>query len=159
MRHVLVLVAACVIGAPATATAQDRDREAPDLHRRPDRIVAGTLTTEVTPCASLCTESEWAGSLDGVSEFSLISIENEDIPGENISRFHGHLALSTARGDLVGTDLGTWNLDSGHYVDVYTITSGTDEYTGVSGIVLLFGTLDPVAGSGFSHYRGVLSFR
>lgn len=153
MRHALVFVAACVIGAPAVATADHSP------HHRPDRFVAGTLTTEVTPCSSLCTESEWTGALDGVSNFSLISMEDEGVPGENLSRFHGNLTLSTRHGDLVGTDLGSWDLDSGHYVDLYTITSGTDDFAGASGLVLLFGTLDPVSGSGFSHYQGVISFK
>jgi hypothetical protein len=146
-----------MLGSPAIATADDHPLA---LHRgHPDRVVAGTLTTEVTPCDSLCTQSEWTGGLDGVSSFSLISMEDEDIPDANISRFHGHLTLSTARGELVGTDLGTWDLDSGHYVDVYTVTSGAGDFAGASGLIVLWGTLDPVSGSGFSHYEGVLSWR
>jgi|SRR5882757_1312963 len=169
MRHALAFVAACVIGSPAIALAEDHATHAPSApsaplepaHHRghPDRIVGGTLTTEVVPCSSLCTESEWTGALDGVSNFSLISIEDEQIPNENISQFHGHLALSTAHGDLVGTDLGHWNLDSGQYVDVYTVTSGSDDFAGASGVILLWGTLDPVSGGGFSHYEGLLTWR
>ncbi|HET9627778.1 MAG TPA: hypothetical protein VFP84_40750 [Kofleriaceae bacterium] len=146
-------MAACGIAIAAPAIAS------PGHAHHPDRVVAGTLTTEVTPCDSLCTESEWTGVLDGVSSFSLISMSDADIPGENVSRFHGHLALSTAHGDLIGTDLGVWNLDSGHYVDVYTVTSGSDELAGASGVIVLFGTLDPVTGSGFSHYQGLLTWR
>lgn len=151
MRHALAFVAAGVVSWPVAAAAHHRDR--------PDLAVAGTLTTEVVACSSLCTESEWTGRLDGTSSFSLISMEDADIPNENVSQFHGNLVLSTARGELIGTDLGLWNLDSGQYVDVYTVTAGTDELAGATGTILLFGTLDPVSGAGFSHYKGTIRFR
>jgi len=150
MRHALAFVAAGVASWPVAAAAHHHDR--------PDLVVAGTLTTQVVACSSLFTESDWNGRLDGTSSFTLISMEDADIPNENISRFHGDLVLSTPRGDLIGTDLGLWNLDSGQYVDVYTVTSGTDELAGAHGTILLFGTLDPVTGDGFSHYKGVVSF-
>lgn len=150
MRYALAFVAAAVASWPVAAAAQHHDRH--------DLVVAGTLTTQVVACSSLCTESDWSGRLDGSSSFSLISMEDAAIPNENVSRFHGNLVLSTAHGDLIGTDLGLWNLDSGQYVDVYTVTSGTDELAGAHGTILLTGTLDPVTGDGFSHYRGTISF-
>jgi hypothetical protein len=161
MKYAIAFVAACGIGFAAPAIASAEDHAGITAHRahHPDRVVAGTLTTEVTPCSSLCTESAWTGSLDGVSNFALISMTDADIPNENVSRFHGHLALSTAHGDVTGTDLGVWNLDSGAYVDVYTITAGSDDFAGASGVIVLWGTLDPATGSGFSHYQGVLSWR
>jgi len=137
-------VAACLGGWPSLATAGGR-REA---------VVAGTLTTEVVPCASLCTESDWEGSLDGTSSFTLISLEDAQIPNANISRFHGNLVLSTARGDLIGQDSGLWDLETGRYVDLYTVTSGTGDYAGATAKILLWGTLDPVTGAGASHYQG-----
>jgi hypothetical protein len=148
MRHALAFVAICVGSWPSLAAAQP--------HR--DTVVTGSLTTEVVPCSSLCTESEWTGRLDGTSHFTLISLEDAQIPNENISRFHGNLALSTARGDLLGEDHGIWNLDTGQYADLYTVTSGTGEYTGATGVVLLWGTLDPVTGQGLSRYQGLLTW-
>jgi hypothetical protein len=148
MRYALAFAVACVGlgGSISVAAAQPHH----------DILVGGTLTTQVVPCASLCTESEWDGRLDGTSEFSLISLEDAGIPNQNISRFHGNLMLSTADGDLIGTDLGLWNLDTGKYVDVYTVTSGTDAYEGATAVILLFGTLDPTTGQGLSRYEGVV---
>ncbi|MBC7976519.1 MAG: hypothetical protein H7138_16220 [Myxococcales bacterium] len=149
MRHALALVVACVGVWPAGVEAGG--------HR--DLAVAGTLETQVVECASLCTESEWAGPLDGTSSFTLISLEDLGIPNTNISRFHGDLVLSTPRGDLIGQDTGLWNLDTGAYVDVYTVTSGTGDYAGARGVIILTGTLDPVTGEGHSRYRGSVTMR
>jgi hypothetical protein len=148
MKRALAFVA-CAVGGPSLAAA----------HNHPDEVVAGALTTEVVACESLCTQSEWTGRLDGVSDFSLISLEDEQIPNENISRFHGNLTLSTARGDLIGEDHGVWNLDDGQYVDLFTVSSGTGDYAGATAVILLWGTLDPVSGSGKSHYQGLVTWR
>jgi hypothetical protein len=119
-------------------------------------VVAGTLTTQVVACPSLCTESVWTGKLAGSSRFTLISLEDEQIPNANISRFHGDLVLSTPDGDLIGQDSGVWNLDTGEYVDLYTVTSGTGKLAGARGAIVLSGTLDPATGVGISRYRGVV---
>jgi hypothetical protein len=124
-----------------------------------EAVIAGTLETEVVPCGSLCTESEWDGPLDGTSSFTLISLEDLGIPNANLSRFHGDLVLSTPRGDLIGTDTGLWNLDTGAYVDVYTVTSGTGDYVGATAVIVLTGTLDPATGQGRSRYRGAVRVR
>jgi hypothetical protein len=147
MKHVLAFVAACVGIWPLSAQAKG-DREL---------RVGGTLVTDVVPCSSLCTESDWDGPLDGTSSFTLISLEDLGIPNANLSKFHGDLVLSTARGDLIGQDTGIWNLDTGAYVDVYTVTSGTGAYAGATAVILLSGTLDPVTGHGDSQYHGLVS--
>jgi len=148
MKHALAFafVAACVGGWASPAVAGG--------HR--EQVVAGSLVTEVVPCSSLCTESEWDGSLDGVSSFTLIWLEDLGIPGANLSRFHGDLVLSTPRGDLIGQDTGLWNLDTGDYIDIYTVTSGTDDFAGARGVLILSGKLDPATGHGDSHYHGVI---
>jgi hypothetical protein len=156
MRHALAFIAAYVGIAglwPSLAAAQPQRQPQP---HGGELAVTGSLTTEVTPCSSLCTESEWAGRLDGTSRFTLISLEDAQIPNENISRFHGNLVLSTPAGDLLGEDHGIWNLDTGQYVDLYTVTSGTGEYAGATAIILLWGTLDPVTGEGLSRYQGLI---
>lgn len=147
MKHVLAWVAACVGIWPLSAEADGR-REA---------RVGGTLVTEVVPCSSLCTESDWEGPLDGTSSFTLISLDDLAIPNANISKFHGDLVVSTQRGDLIGQDTGIWNLDTGAYVDVYTVTSGTGAYAGATALIILSGTLDPVTGHGDSQYHGLVS--
>ena len=58
---------------------------------RDDAVLEGMLTTEVVPCSSLCTESHWTGTLDGTSRFTLLSLEDAQIPDAKISRFHGAL--------------------------------------------------------------------
>jgi hypothetical protein len=143
------LLVATVAGAGSHAVADDH-------HREGGGVVAGTLATHVVPCASLCTESTWTGPLAGTSQFSLISIEDAQIPGENVSRFHGDLVLTTRDGELIGQDLGLWNLDTGAYVDVYTVTAGTGRLTGAHGVILLQGTLDPATGVGDSRYLGAI---
>lgn len=165
MRFALVLAAACVAGWPAFADGHGQSgpsappKPAPPPKTPPDELVAGTLITDVVPCSSLCTESDWNGRLDGTSSFTLISLEDNSVPGENISDYSGNLVLSTARGDLIGVDHGTWNLDNGQYVDLYTVTSGTGAFKGATGLILMWGTLDPVTGHGVSRYQGIVTWK
>lgn len=162
MRFALVLAAACVAGWPAFAESHGHSGGPPKPappKPPPDELVAGTLVTDVVPCSSLCTESEWRGRLDGTSSFTLISMEDDTVPGENVSQFSGNLVLSTPRGDLIGVDHGSWDLDSGHYIDLYTVTSGTGAFAGATGLILLWGTLDPVTGHGVSRYQGLVTWK
>lgn len=123
----------------------------------PEEAVAGTLTTQVLPGTPLRTESRWQGSLDGTSRFTLISLDDTRAPSANLSRFRGDLVLSTPRGDLIGQDDGLWDLDTGSYVDVYRVTSGTGAYLGATAVIVLSGTLDPKTGEGQSQYRGIVT--
>jgi len=155
MRHALASILVGVVGWPSFVAADGHHDNSSG--GREETTVAGRLTTEVVPCSSLCTESDWDGKLDGTSHFTLISMEDTNTPDANISKFHGKLVLSTARGDLIGEDHGIWNLDTGKYVDVYTVTSGTGAYTGATAVILLCGTLDPVTGQGLSQYHGTVT--
>lgn len=150
MKHALAFAASVSFLGAGSAVADGGHRSTP---------VAGTLLTEVVPCDSLCTESDWTGPLDGTSRFALITLEDVGVPGANLSTFHGDLVLSTPRGDLIGQDRGLWDLDTGAYVDVYTVTSGTGDYAGATGVIVLSGTLDPATGHGDSQYRGVITTR
>jgi hypothetical protein len=114
--------------------------------------VDGTFTTQVVPCDSLCTASEYEGDLEGTTEFALTSLEVTADP--DVSRYTGSLVLHTDDGDLVGQDVGYWNTTTGRYLDAYAITSGTGVYQGAVGLLVLRGTLDPVTGTGASTYRG-----
>lgn len=114
--------------------------------------VDGTFTTQVVPCDSLCTASEYQGDLEGTTEFTLTSLEVTRFP--DVSRYTGTLVLFTDDGDLIGHDVGYWNTTTGQYVDLYTITSGTGVYEGAVGLLLLHGTLDPLTGTGSSEYGG-----
>jgi hypothetical protein len=114
--------------------------------------VSGTFTTQVVPCESLCTQSRYAGDLEGTTQFTLISLEPTCKP--EVSRYTGSLILHTAEGDLVGEDVGHWNVVTGAYTDTYRITGGTGVYEDARGVLRLWGTLDPVTGTGSSHYRG-----
>jgi hypothetical protein len=114
--------------------------------------VDGTFTTEVVPCDSLCTASEYEGDLEGTTEFTLISLEVTSNP--EVSRYTGSLILHTADGDLIGEDVGYWNTTTGRYIDLYTISGGTDVYEDAVGVLVLWGTLDPLTGTGSSQYRG-----
>lgn len=124
-----------------------------------DHAVTGTLTTEVVPGETLRTESAWTGALAGSSRFELVAMTELDAAGAKVSAFHGRLVLLTARGDLVGEDRGLWNLATGAYIDLYTVTSGTGDYAGAHGAIVLTGTLDPASGHGDSRYAGVIARR
>jgi hypothetical protein len=123
----------------------------------PDQVVTGSLTTQVVPGTPLRTESKWDGPLAGTSHFTLISLEDLRSPGANVSRFQGDLVLSTPRGDLIGQDDGIWDLDTGNYVDVYRVTSGTGDHVGATAVLVLTGTLDPRTGAGVSQYQGLVT--
>lgn len=145
MKHAQAFISACVEGWHSVITA---DMEA---------SVAGTLTTEVVPGTPMRTQSQWEGPLAGTARFTLISLEETHAPDAKISRYQGDLVLSTPRGDLIGQDHGLWNLETGSYVDIYHVTSGTGAYTGATAVIVLSGTLDPVTGKGPSQYRGFVT--
>ena len=145
MEHAHAFVAAWAGWCPPSAAHGDLE---PGVH--------GTLTTRVVPSASLSTESEWKGTLAGTSRFTLISLDEAHVPDAKISRFHGDLVLSTARGDLIGKDSGIWNLDTGNYFDVYTVTAGTGAFEGATAVIFLWGTLDAATGEGLSQYQGAV---
>jgi hypothetical protein len=150
----LAFLAACMSKQPSSTPVAARQ----------GAIVGGTLTTRVVPCTSLCTESQWHGALEGTSRFTLISLEDAQIPNApnapntKLSHYHGDLVLKATRGTLVGQDWGRWNLATGEYVDVYLVRSGTGDYTGVAAVILLWGTLDPTTGVGQSHYLSCMTY-
>jgi hypothetical protein len=144
MKRVLVLLACLSMCWPALARA-DTEVE-----------VEGTFTTHVVPCDTLCTESAYLGSLVGTSHFTLISLESTADP--DVVRYVGNLVLHTASGDLIGQDVGLWNLATGKYTDAYQVRSGTGIYAGMTGSLSLRGTLDAVTGTGASKYKGELEF-
>jgi len=111
--------------------------------------VVGTLETQIVPCAGLCTESAWDGTISGTSTFSLISLTDTGI--ENVSEYRGHLVITEDNGHVLeGDDDGVWNLVTGEFVEELTIS------TGASGAIVLWGVLDPVSGEGNTHYVGAL---
>jgi len=148
MNHAQAFVEACAQGWQSVIAA---DHAAGS--------VSGTLTTEVVPGTPMRTRSRWEGPLAGDARFTLIALAETHTPGAQVSRYHGDLVLSTPDGDLIGQDHGLWNLDTGSYIDVYHVTSGTGVYAGATAAIVLWGTLDPVTGKGPSQYRGVVTRR
>jgi hypothetical protein len=147
MEHAFAFLAARVAGWPSLVAREDH----------PEELVIGGLTTQVLPGTPLRTESQWNGPLAGTSRFRLISLEDTRTPDGNLSQFRGELVLSTLQGDLIGEDDGLWDLDTGSYVDVYRVTSGTGTHVGTTAVIVLSGTLDPKTGQGVSHYRGIVT--
>lgn len=145
MKYVLALCFCVASLCPAVAFADEVDVE-----------VEGTFTTAVVPCPTLCTHSVYAGSLQGTSDFELISIEPTDRP--DVLRYVGTLVVHTATGDLVGQDIGFWNTATGKYTDTYQITTGNGVYAGAIGVLKLKGTLDALTGVGSSIYRGSITW-
>ena len=147
MKSVLavILFVCMTAGAPALASADENETQ-----------VAGTFTTQVVACSTLCTHSVYAGELVGTSDFTLISIEGTSNP--DVVRYVGTLILHTAQGDLIGQDIGLWNTVTGKYTDTYQVTSGTGIYVDTTAVFKLKGTLDAVTGTGSSTYQGTIVF-
>jgi hypothetical protein len=145
-RALAVIVFVCMTGAiPTLASADENETQ-----------VAGTFTTQVVACTTLCTHSVYAGELAGTSDFTLISLEGTSNP--DVVRYVGTLILHTAHGDLVGQDIGLWNTATGKYTDTYQVTSGTGIYVDATAVLKLKGTLDAVTGMGSSTYQGTIVF-
>jgi hypothetical protein len=144
MKRAFVVVAFLSVLSPAIAHADSGSV----MH------VEGTHTTQVVPCESLCTASEFTGDLEATSEFTLISLTTTQIP--NVSRYVGDLVLHTDDGDLIGQDVGYWNTATGNYVDLYQISEGTGVYEDATGYLFLWGALDPLTGIGSSRYSGFI---
>ena len=145
MRTIAVLGLCVVLAVPAIARADENEDQ-----------VAGSFTTQVVPCPTLCTQSTYAGDLRGTSDFTLTSLEGTSDP--NVVRYVGTLIIHTERGDLIGTDIGLWNTTTGNYTDTYQVTSGTGRYADATGIFKLKGTLDPISGTGSSTYQGTIVY-
>ncbi len=145
MKLALVLLACISSIAPSVGFAEEVQ----------EIDVAGTFTTHVVPCSSLCTESAYAGDLVGTSNFTLISLEGTSNP--NVVRYVGTLVVHTSHGDLVGQDIGLWNTTTGKYTDTYQVTSGTGIYTDATAVLFLKGTLNAVTGLGSSTYSGKIT--
>jgi hypothetical protein len=151
MRRILVLLICLSMSWPVLAHADEGGGDQGD-----EIDVGGTFTTHVVPCETLCTESSYHGSLVGTSNFTLISLDPTADP--NVVRYVGNLVLHTADGDLIGVDVGLWNLATGKYTDSYQVTSGTGIYTSATGLLRLRGTLDATTGTGSSRYDGTITF-
>ena len=140
-QAVVVLLFAGVLASSPSAARADGNLE-----------VHGTFTTSIVPCDTLCTHSIYMGDLIGTSDFTLISLESTQNP--NVMRYKGNLVLHTAAGDLIGEDVGYWNLVNGVYNDVFQVMSGTGAYEGATAVFHLHGNLDPGTGVGSSIYNG-----
>jgi hypothetical protein len=121
------------------------------------RVLKGHLTTEQVDCSTLCTEGELTGDLRGTLEFTMASMTETETP--NVANYKGVNVITTSRGSFTGTDYGTWNLETGEFVDYTEITSGTGIYAGVHGSLSIMGVFDPVAGAGSSSWRASLKLR
>jgi hypothetical protein len=142
-RAVVVLLFAGVLASASSAAWADGKLE-----------VQGTFTTSIVPCDTLCTHSIYMGDLIGTSDFILISLEPTKNP--EVMRYVGNLVLHTADGDLIGEDVGYWNIVNGVYNDVFQVMSGTGVYKDDTAVFRLHGFLDPVTGVGSSIYSGTI---
>lgn len=114
----------------------------------------GGLTTVQVECDSLCTQGVLTGGLAGQLDFTMASMTPTADP--DVVVYEGTNVITTSQGTLSGTDYGIWNLTTGEFVDYMTFTEATGAYAGSTGSLTIYGTFDPVTGTGSSHYVAIL---
>ena len=116
--------------------------------------VRGHLDSAAVACESLCTHGDLTGDLAGTFDFTLETLVPTSVP--DVSTYTGHSVITTASGEIHGRNAGVWNLATGQVVDRLTIESGTGDYEGARGTILIVGVFDPVTAIGSSDYVGAV---
>jgi hypothetical protein len=118
------------------------------------RGVRGHLESAAVACDSLCTHGDLTGDLEGTFDFTLETLVPTHVP--DVSTYTGHSVIRTAHGEIHGRNAGVWNLATGQVVDRLTIESGTGDFEGAVGSILILGVFDAVTGMGSSDYVGAI---
>lgn len=116
--------------------------------------VHGHLDSAVVACESLCTHGDLTGDLAGTFDFTLDTMVPTSVP--DVQYYTGHSIIGTEDGDIQGHNTGFWNLATGQIVDRLTIDSGTDDFEGARGSLVIIGNFSAVTGTGSSNYVGAV---
>jgi hypothetical protein len=138
------LIVAClaVVGAPASAVASS------------ETAIAGSLSTHLVPCATLCTSGTITGSLSGSFNYTMATMTGTSDP--NVFILTGSFVIANGSGTLTANDTTLWDVSTGQFTDMGRFTGGTGGYSGAEGKIMIVGVFDIVAGAGLSTYTGKL---
>jgi hypothetical protein len=114
----------------------------------------GTFSSHLVPCDTLCTTGPLTGGISGTVDYVLSTMNST--PNPDVVILIGTITVTTATGTLSGPDVTLWNLATGQFIDNTTINAGTGAYAGATGDLLLIGSFDMVAGTGFSNSRAII---
>jgi hypothetical protein len=123
--------------------------------------VSGSLaSTQVVGAAcpspiGLCTAGTLTGDLAGDFFYtaSSVVILSDGVTGV----FEGTIVLQTQNGTITEHDHTTANLVTGQLVDVITVLSGTQKWSGATGTINLTGSFNFATGVGASTYSGTVT--
>ena len=139
-----VTVASCLLLWSAKADAHPRLK-----------TYTGGFTSSQVECDTLCTGGPLTGGLAGALSWRMDTMESTSDP--NVVKLVGVDTVTTPSGTISGPDYTLWNLATGDFVDVAIIASGSGDFAGAHGTLVLRGAFDPAAGHGTSNYVAVLT--
>jgi len=136
----LVLACLAVLGSPKSAKADN------------ESAIAGSLSTHLVPCATLCTSGTISGSLSGSFDYTMASMTATADP--NVFILTGSFVVVTLAGSVTANDTTLWDVSTGVFTDMGRFTGGSGAYSGAAGKIVIVGVFDIVAGTGQSTYTG-----
>src|SRR6266567_126105 len=112
MKWAIPMMVAClaVLGAPKQAAATES-------------VIAGSLSTHLVPCATLCTSGTISGSISGSFDYTMATMTGTSDP--NVFILTGSFVVVTATGTLTATDTTLWDISTGVFTDMGRFTGGT----------------------------------
>jgi hypothetical protein len=110
----------------------------------------------------LCIEGEFAGTIKGRFTSTATALQSStDTPTTAVVWFTGdgviHARVNGKRGDILFKSAGAYQTTGdGNIVDLQSITAGTGELIGMTGVIRASGTFNPATGQGESEYEGTV---
>jgi hypothetical protein len=110
----------------------------------------------------LCIAGEYSGNIKGMFSATATSLTpSADTPATGVLFFTGdgviHAQVAEKQGDLTFKSAGAFqSTGAGNIVDLQTITGGTGDLAGASGVIRASGVFDPATGMGESEYEGMI---
>ena len=96
---------------------------------------AYSMTPSCTSPVGVCTAGNvTSANLKGTTWFTALSTQPSSPPG--VASYAGDLVITTADGTVTLRDSGLLNSNSGHYVEVQEVTSGTGAYLTATGTLV-----------------------
>lgn len=110
----------------------------------------------------LCIAGEFSGNIKGMFRSTATSLTpTGDTPLTGVLLFTGdgviNAQVADKQGDLTFKSAGAFqSTGAGNIVDLQTITGGTGDLAGASGVIRASGVFDPATGTGESEYEGMI---
>lgn len=96
------------------------------------------------------------GGIQGTDSTTLVSVSPTDPSTPTVVHFVGKSIFQTKSGNIHLTVAGAFDLATGRFSDLFTVTGGTGEWSSASGQIHLIGFFDLASGIGESDFRGEL---